>query len=306
MNQNLTSSCDSCRVQLGLYLDGELDKKEKRVIEVHLQDCRACREIFNRERWFLECLQRSAPLYVAPDSLRQQVSSIIDEPPVVSPPPLSARPQPLGLFSWLRSIRVVTRHFATAVIGLLVLVGLWGIVQMVNPAQSMTFAAVAVDTHQRHTLGRLPLELVSDSPDQISSWFNGKVPFSLKLPNYQEASGQHKLYNLKGARLIGFNNDYAAYVAYQMGQHPISLVVTSSANAEPEGGEKIASKGLIIHYDTMAGLKVITWSHRGLTYALVSDLEERGQQSCLVCHQGTKDKDFIGNLGMIGLSVGTE
>jgi hypothetical protein len=26
-----------------------------------------------------------------------------------------------------------------------------------------------------------------------------------------------------------------------------------------------------------------------LTYALVSDLEERGQQSCIVCHQGAQD-----------------
>jgi hypothetical protein len=38
---------------------------------------------------------------------------------------------------------------------------------------------------------------------------------------------------------------------------------------------------------------VITWSDRGLTYALVSDLDERGQQSCIVCHEGTKDRDFI-------------
>ncbi len=37
-------------------------------------------------------------------------------------------------------------------------------------------------------------------------------------------------------------------------------------------------------------------SDRGLTYALVSDLEERGQQSCTVCHQGTKDQDFIAPL----------
>jgi hypothetical protein len=56
---------------------------------------------------------------------------------------------------------------------------------------------------------------------------------------------------------------------------------------------KIKAKGLVFHYDTIHGLKVITWSDRGLTYALVSDLAERGQQSCTVCHQGTKDQDFI-------------
>jgi hypothetical protein len=29
-------------------------------------------------------------------------------------------------------------------------------------------------------------------PEQISNWFIGKVPFTVKLPNYQESSGQEK------------------------------------------------------------------------------------------------------------------
>jgi hypothetical protein len=115
----------------------------------------------------------------------------------------------------------------------------------------------------------------------------------VKLPNYQESSGQEKLYTLEGARLVSFQNEYAAYVEYRMKQRPISLVITSDSVARPSGGEEIASKGLRFHYNAIDGLKVITWSDRGLTYALVSDLEERGQQSCIVCHAGTKDRDFI-------------
>jgi anti-sigma factor RsiW len=158
------------------------------------------------------------------------------------------------------------------------------------------FALMAVDTHLRRLRGQLPLEIVSDSALEISAWFVGKVAFALKLPNYQEASGQEKLYRLEGARLVAFKNDYAAYVAYQMRQRPITLVVTSNSVALPAGGEEIVSKGLRFHYDSINGLKVITWSDRGLTYALVSDLEEHGQQSCLVCHAGAKDKDFIEGL----------
>jgi hypothetical protein len=78
-----------------------------------------------------------------------------------------------------------------------------------------------------------------------------------------------------------------------MKDQPISLVITSDSVARPSGGEQIASRGLRFHFNAIDGLKVITWSDRGLTYALVSDLEERGQQSCIVCHQGTKDQDFI-------------
>jgi len=161
---------------------------------------------------------------------------------------------------------------------------------------SFNFARMAVDTHLRHLRGQLPLEITSDSPQEISTWFAGKVPFRVELPNYQESSGQEKLYQIEGARLVGFRNDYAAYVAYQMRKRPISLVITSASAAVPRGGERIVSKGITFHYDSIDGLKVITWTDRGLTYALVSDLEERGQRSCIVCHQGTRDRDFIENL----------
>jgi hypothetical protein len=56
------------------------------------------------------------------------------------------------------------------------------------------------------------------------------------------------------------------------------------------------AQGLTFHFNSIFGFKVITWSDRGLTYALVSDLEERGLQSCIVCHQGTKDRDLIEGL----------
>jgi anti-sigma factor RsiW len=141
--------------------------------------------------------------------------------------------------------------------------------------------------------GQLPLEMESARPQDISAWFANKVDFSVKLPNYQESSGQEKLYTLEGARLVSLENDYAAYVAYRMKDRPISLVITSDSVARPSAGEVIASRGLRFHYNAIDGLKVITWSDRGLTYALVSDLDERGQQSCIVCHEGTKDRDFI-------------
>jgi hypothetical protein len=152
---------------------------------------------------------------------------------------------------------------------------------------------MAADTHLRHTRGQLPLEMESERPQDISAWFSNKVNFSVKLPNYQESSGQEKLYTLEGARLVGFQEDYAAYVAYRMKSRPISLVITSDSVARPSGGEEITARGLTFHYNAIDGLKVLTWSDRGLTYALVSDLEERGQQSCIVCHEGTKDQDFI-------------
>jgi anti-sigma factor RsiW len=294
--------CDDIRARTAFYLDDELRGNELSGFEQHLKSCKSCADVVAIERRFLESVREARPLYPSPPELRARAEEILDSarPPHSAPSELRRRVQ--------RSLRQATRGSfhpasrrrvvaAVATIAVVIVAGLWYATQrepVVSPPSE--FALIAVDTHLRHLRGQLPFEIASESPQTISTWFSGKVPFSVKLPNYQESSGQDRLYRLEGARLVGFKNDYAAYVAYQMSERPISLVVTSDAVAAASGGEDIVSKGITFHYDTIDGLKVITWSDKGLTYALVSDLEERGQQSCVVCHAGTKDRDFIEGL----------
>lgn len=270
-------SCDDIRGRLTLYLDNELQGDERATVEAHLTECEPCAAIFTRELNFLNKVRESGPLHVASPELRNRVEQILKVSPV------EESPSHRGFrFRWL----VAT---AAALLVLLLPVLVWRIVR----PQVSSFARMAAETHLRHMRGQLPLEMESENPQDVSGWFANKVNFSVKLPNYQESSGQEKLYTLEGARLVSYQNDYAAYVAYQMKERPISLVITSNSAAKPYGGEEIPSKGLKFHYNAIDGLKVITWSDRGLTYALVSDLDERGQQSCIVCHAGTKDQDFI-------------
>jgi anti-sigma factor RsiW len=286
------------------YLDDELEQSECVGIQAHLDSCEACRAFFRSERRFLEVIRGFRPLHLASPELRAHVEKLVNDPPAapVAPPELRPRIQrSLWQLTSSTSGLLNARHVIAlaAMVGVALSLHFWHLSKHNNavrfPATS-EFAMMAADTHQRHLRGQLPLEIVSHVPEQISAWFAGKVPFLLKLPNYQESSGQEKVYDLEGARLVAYRSDYAAYVAYQMRTRPISLVVTSGAVAEASDGEQIVAKGITFHYNSINGLKVITWSDRGLTYALVSDLEERGQQSCVVCHQGTKDRDFIESL----------
>lgn len=296
--------CEETRSQITFYLDDELSGGDRASVEAHLLNCEACREMIEGERQFLETVRGLRPLHRAAPELRARVQQLLaDTPPAhAASPQLRKRIQRYfsqlssngaGLFTGRRVLAVST------ILALALAFGVWRIVAIKSNAarpRPSEFALMAVDTHQRHLRDQLPLEISSRKPEQISAWFTGKVPFGVKLPNYQESSGQDKLYYLEGARLVGYRKDYAAYVAYQMDARPISLVMTSDSVAQPSGGEEIVSRGITFHYDSIDGLKVITWSDRGLTYALVSGLEERGQQSCIVCHEGTKDKDFIESL----------
>ncbi len=275
---------DICR-RLNLYLDNELQGEERGAIETHLRECESCAAIFERELSFINAIRESGPLHVASPELRAKVQQT-----------LTGAPRAVASFK-SRSRLTWGLAIAAALLVLVLPVAIWRGMSRTDHADGpSSFALMAAETHLRRTRGQLPLEVETAAPQRISDWFANKVNFSVKLPNYQEMSGQEKLYTLEGARLVGYKDDYAAYVAYRMKERPISLVITSDSVAKPSGGEEIAAKGLTFHYNAIHGLKVITWSDRGLTYALVSDLEERGQESCIVCHQGTKDQDFIAPL----------
>ncbi len=300
--------CKEIHDRIALYLDEELEGSERAGFEAHVQSCGACHARLKSEREFLGVVRSAKPLHTASPELRGRMEELLGKYlklPVATP---SLRRQVeyslrLGKGSLPAFANFRTLIAASAFVAILVFLGFWLVTRestykdreglIAGPSE---FALMAADTHLRHVRGQLPLEIDSHAPQEISSWFKDKLPFSVKLPNYQESSGQEKLYQLEGARLVGYKNDYAAYVAYQMRDHPISLVITSNAVATPSGGQEIAAKGLVFHYDSINGFKVITWADRGLTYALVSNLEERGQQSCVVCHHGTNDREFIESL----------
>ena len=279
-------NCEDIYRRLNLYLDNELQGEERATIEAHLQECESCASILQRERSFISAIRECGPLHVASPALRARVQETLNGS------------QREGSASRVFSRSRLTWGLAMAATLLVLIVPavIWRARNRADRQAPSSFALMAADTHLRHARGQLPLEIESALPQHISDWFANKLNFSVQLPNYQESSGQEKLYTLEGARLVGYKDDYAAYVAYQMEHRPISLVITSDSVVKPSGGEEIVARGLTFHYNAIHGLKVLTWSDRGLTYALVSDLEERGQQSCIVCHQGTKDQDLIAPL----------
>lgn len=294
--------CDDIRGRSTLYLDNELQGDERATVESHLQSCEPCASVFERDLSFLNLVRESRPLHEASPELRARVQELVsrsqtssgDSSAFEQTPPLESLK-----FTRQRSRMTWSLAVAAVVVVLVLPMAIWRVARPAESpsmGQASSFALMAADTHLRRTRGQLPLEMESASPQRISDWFGNKVNFRVRLPNYQESSGQEKLYILEGARLVGYKDDYAAYVAYRMKARPISLVITSDSAATPSGGEAIAARGLTFHFNAIQGLKVLTWSDRGLTYALVSDLEERGQQSCIVCHQGTRDQDFIAPL----------
>jgi anti-sigma factor RsiW len=156
--------------------------------------------------------------------------------------------------------------------------------------RAANYVEAAVATHRSCLDGDLPLELHSNSPEQVAAWFSGKVPFPFRLPKAQVAPDSLPAYQLTGASLVKYRGKLAALVTYQKQKEKISLLVASADSAVVAGGEEVRSGKLTFHYRTDEGFNVVTWTNHGLSYALVSSVSGPARESCMVCHQSIADQ----------------
>jgi anti-sigma factor RsiW len=256
------------------YVDGELDGSEQVVLEAHLLTCESCRAQYSTLRQIVETVRGSSPLYPASSALPQKLHGIVKA----------------HRAGHLRRVR--TRAAVMAAGFLLTIAG----VALLPGIRTQRFTSFAADTHARFSQGAVPLGISSGQPGVVSDWLRESLPFHLSLPNFPSQSGETKSYMLVGASRMQFEGQDVAYLAYTMQGKPISLLVSSSASVLPSTGESYRSGKLVFHFSSERGLKLITWRDRGLSYALVSDVQVEGAQSCVVCHGAESERQKFENL----------
>ena len=287
------NACDDYRSIIPLFLDDELSGNELEDFRKHLAGCTDCKEFLDRERALSQLLHRTRPLYRAPEVLRARVSGILAsevQPGIHAPDRLRRRILRILAFRPERVAWLTPRWSQLALVGLVTAVVFLFVPLMVQRAHANAFVETAAATHRSYLEGNLPMEIHTSSPSAVTAWFAGKVPFHFRLPDSQQPLNAQQIYQLNGSRLINFRGAYAGLTTYEMRGDKISLLVVPTTSARAEGGEEVQSGSLAFHYHTTGDFKVITWSTRGLTYALVSSLPGSAQQSCLVCHQNMADR----------------
>jgi anti-sigma factor RsiW len=283
------SAHDEHHANILLYLDNELGGQELEYLLAHLDECADCRRLLEEERALSNLFHSTRPLYTAPEPLRARIAAIAGQPAAFGDKP-EGKQNHLLRFGWRNARRSGFRWMALAAMIIVVVFGLTLVPTVVRHAEAATFIDTAVATHRSYEEKQLPLEFRSSSPEDLTAWFAGKVPFQFRLPSAQSPPDGHPAYALIGARLVTFKSEKAALVTYQMKAETISLLIASDKSAVAVGGDEIRSGNLTFHYNTRAGLNVTTWSTHGITYALVSSIHGSAQHSCLVCHQNMADQ----------------
>jgi mycothiol system anti-sigma-R factor len=84
------TGCGDYSDHLRRFLDNELSNQERLQFLAHVKQCVLCSQDLEAEQELSSLLHRSRPLYTAPDSLRDRVLRMTEEPlpePLLDPPP---------------------------------------------------------------------------------------------------------------------------------------------------------------------------------------------------------------------------
>jgi anti-sigma factor RsiW len=265
--------CDEAARRIALYIDREISGQDALEFEAHLTECMPCRHAYEDFRELVDATRAASPLYEVPEHSYAAIEQLVAA----------------------RDRSVLRRYWLPLAAAAALLIGVT-IGMLFAPWHSTQYASFAAEAHLLYARGAFPLDIQSRDPQAVSEWLGRRLPFQLRLPNYPVEGRERKRYSLVGARLVQYLDEDVAYLAYEMDNKPISLLIAASARVTPSGGETYQSGGLTFHSTAEKGLRMITWKDKGLTYALVSTLDVKGAESCVICHGSAGDRPKLENL----------
>ena len=238
-------NCESAKLQIALYADGELDTTHALEIERHLHNCPACTKAL-RELQSLQKAVRSEALYFpASVKLRRDIMAEL-------------RTQ-TGTQSVRRSWN--WNWLTTAMSGAaLACLALLLTITLNRPSAQDQLTQELVSGHIRSLMANHALDVISTDQHTVKPWFNDKLDFA---PPVKDLAAQG--FPLIGGRLDYISNHAVAALIFQRHKHIINVFIWP-------GGEKDTIPAPVA---PRQGYNLIHWSQAGMTCWAVSDLNEK-------------------------------
>lgn len=194
--------CNEIRNLALAYLDSELDAKTSQEIQLHLQTCPECAELFAREKQFNERVFRVLRAGQCTPGRWENVES---------------RLRPVRSGGWL------LRHWKTVALGSLAALVVAGLVEFVAPplaGSPLDLARAVEKDHGEFVAGELRSEFVGNVPDEVAKRFQGRLDVDAFTAR-PAADGFH----YKGARLCHLSGVPVAWTLGDVREKPVSLIV---------------------------------------------------------------------------------
>jgi anti-sigma factor RsiW len=188
-----------------------------------------------------KALKQDALYFTAPAELRRRIKAELPSP---------AKDVPLRqAWSWNWLTTTMSGAFAVCLALLL----------LVRPSSQQPLAQEIVSDHIRSLMGNHLMDVVSTDQHTVKPWFNGKVDFS---PPVKDLAA--KEFPLIGGRLDYVNGHSVSALVFQRHKHIINIFIWPA----PEENSKPTA------LTPIQGYNQIHWSGAGMTFWVVSDLNE--------------------------------
>jgi anti-sigma factor RsiW len=230
--------CNSNPATLGAYLDNELPPDQMAVLRQHVPTCARCAgeiaELAKMQRSLRPARERFAPSPEFRRKLEKQLGT-------------SRRR------SWSFSL---VPALAVLVI-MLLLGGAW----FAYSHRASAFAEAA-DLHVNALASANPVDVVSTDRHTVKPWYQGRIPFSFNLPEFQNTG-----YTLIGGRLVYFHQQAGAQLLVGLRQHKISVLIFQET---PELARAFAGPSSVEHRNSFS---IDTWSSQDLRFVVIGDAD---------------------------------
>lgn len=254
------------------YIDGEFEPEDAEPLEEHASTCDTCRQLAEREASFRHHIKQTYTSEPAPEELRRRLAAVLEARDAMA---LAAAAPPALVVSraaprWRRLEWVIGPALALAAALVLVVLARGAFEAPAAPqatpdaaASSAPIIAEAVTWHRRN----LPIEVTGPSTVRVRHWFDGKVDFPVRLPEFDRQ--ETGAVNLLGARLGHVKERQAAYVVYEVQGNKMSVIAFDGrdlvATQRPDRGQPIV-------FENAGGYNVALVEDNGITYSITSEL----------------------------------
>ena len=200
--------CEEVKSLFFLYLDSELDPRSVQEVNLHLEVCPSC-----RERWSFETALEESVTRAGASAHGSRGDFDWSE--------LGARVEASTQRATETRTSSTTYRQRLLALGvaagfLLVTFGIW--VQIFSTTRVSAVAHSAAAHHEKYLAGKSPIQ-VSGSAESVAEFFAGELSFPVRVP------GSDSFSRLVGARRCSFLGEPVAYVAYEIGGRPVTVIL---------------------------------------------------------------------------------
>jgi len=251
-------NCSQIQKLLQPHQDGELDAAHEMQVEEHLADCPQCFGIARKLSTLRGALQNDSLRFAAPDALCQSIRAAIAGAAEAERDTSVARPWP--------------RPWAWAAAAVLLTVAAFSFQFRTSRSDDRLLSELTA-SHVRSLMVTHLTDVASTDQHTVKPWFDGKLDFAPPVKDLRDSG-----FPLVGGRLDYVAGRPVAALVYARQKHFINLFVWPMNQPGRDTTPRVAGQN---------GYHLIQWSHEGMTFWTISDLNEKELMDFARLHSGT-------------------